>query len=134
MKGWLFSFLVICVHTNTFMMSITPQAIQDLLDELEASKQARLRAWAVLQRLRALLCDLGNVTIDPPSKKTFDLEGAILEQALKKCLSDRETALKDLADAAKRVDKAAFGHQGDFGQAHQALLKALDRAADFIRN
>jgi hypothetical protein len=31
-------------------------------------------------------------------------------------------------------DKAAFGHQGDFGQAHQALLKALDRAADFIRN
>lgn len=26
-------------------MSITPQAIQDLLDELEASKQARLRAW-----------------------------------------------------------------------------------------
>jgi hypothetical protein len=68
------------------------------------------------------------------SKKTFDLEGAILEQALKKCLSDRETALKDLADAAKRVDKAAFGRQSDFGQAHQALLKALDRAADFIRN
>ena len=112
-------------------MLITPQAIQDLLDELEASKQARLCAWAVLQRLRALLCDLGNVTIDPPSKKTFDLEGAILEQALKKCLSDRETALKNLAAAAKRVDKAAFGHQGDFGQAHQALLKALDRAADF---
>ena len=134
MKGWLFSFLVICVHTNTFMMLITPQAIQDLLDELEASKQARLRAWAVLQRLRALLCDLGNVTIDPPPKKTFDTEGAILEQALKKCLFDRETVLKDLAGAAKRVDKAAFGHQGDFGQAHQALLKALDRAADFIRN
>ena len=115
-------------------MLITPQAIQDLLDELEASKQARLRAWAVLQRLRALLCDLGSVAIDPPPKKTFDTEGAILEQALKKCLFDRETVLKDLADAAKRVDKAAFGHQGDFGQAHQALLKALDRAADFIRN
>jgi hypothetical protein len=73
-------FLVIYVHTNTFMMSITPQAIQDLLDELEASKQARLRAWAVLQRLRALLCDLGNVTIDPASKKTFDLEGAKIER------------------------------------------------------
>jgi hypothetical protein len=86
-------------------MSITPQAIQDLLDELEASKQARLRAWAVLQRLRALLCDLGNVTIDPPSKKTFDLEGAILEQALKKCLSNRETALKDLADGPNESTK-----------------------------
>ena len=115
-------------------MLITPQAIQDLLDELEASKQARLRAWAVLQRLRALLCDLGNFTIDPPSKRTFDAEGAILEQALKKCLSDREAALKDLANAAKRVDKAAFGQQGDFGPAHKALLKALHRAADFIRS
>jgi hypothetical protein len=31
-------------------MSITPKAIQDLLDELEASKQSRLRAWNVLQR------------------------------------------------------------------------------------
>src|SRR5580693_1840150 len=27
-------------------MSITPKAIQDLLDELEASKQSRLRAWS----------------------------------------------------------------------------------------
>ena len=70
-------------------MLITPQAIQDLLDELEASKQARMRAWAVLQRIRALLCDLGNIAIDPPPKKTFDFEGAILEQALKKCLFDR---------------------------------------------
>ena len=100
------------------MMLITPRAIQDLLDELEASKQARLRAWAVLQRLRALLCDLGNVTIDPPSKRTFDMEGAILEQALKKCLSDRQAALKELVHAARRVDKTAFGRTGDFGQAH----------------
>jgi hypothetical protein len=59
----------------------SPQAIPDLLDELEASKQARLRAWAVLQRIRALLCDLGNIAIDPPPKKTFDVEGGILEQA-----------------------------------------------------
>ena len=60
-------------------MSITPQAVQDLLDELEASKQARLRVWAVLQRVRAVLRDLGNLTMDPPPKKTFDVEGAILE-------------------------------------------------------
>jgi hypothetical protein len=80
------------------------------------------------------LSELGNVAIEPSPKKTFDVEGAILEEALKKCLADRETALKELVDAARRVDKAAFGHQGDFGQAHQALLKALDRAADFIRS
>ena len=115
-------------------MSITPQAIQELLDELESSKQSRLRAWAVLQRLRAVLSELGNVVIDPPAKKTFDVEGAILERTIKKCLSDRETALRELAAAARRVDKAAFGHEGDFGQAHQALLKALDRVDDFIRS
>ena len=52
-------------------MSITPKAIQDLLDELEASKQSRLRAWNVLQRLRLVLSDLGNVAIPPPAQKTL---------------------------------------------------------------
>jgi hypothetical protein len=44
-------------------MSITPKAIQDLLEELEASKQSRLRAWNALQRIRALLSDLGKTEI-----------------------------------------------------------------------
>jgi hypothetical protein len=62
-------------------MSITPKAIQDLLDELEASKQSRLRAWNVLRRLRLALSDVGNVTIPPPAQKTFDAEGEVLEHA-----------------------------------------------------
>jgi hypothetical protein len=66
------------------------------------------------------------------SEKDFESEGAILERALTKCIRDRQAALKDLADAARRVDKAAFGQQAYFGPSHQALLKALDRAADFI--
>jgi hypothetical protein len=52
-------------------MGITPQAIQDLLDELEVSKQSRLRAWNVLQ----ILSDLGNIPIPPPAQKTFEAEG-----------------------------------------------------------
>jgi hypothetical protein len=60
---------------NTYDVSITPKTIQDLLDELEASKQSRLRAWNVLQRIRSLLSELGNVTIPPPAQKTFDAEG-----------------------------------------------------------
>jgi hypothetical protein len=44
-------------------MSITPKAIQDLLDELEASKQSRLRAWNVLQRFRSVLTEAGNLAI-----------------------------------------------------------------------
>ena len=70
-------------------MSITPKAIQDLLDELEASRQARRRAWDVLQDLRVVLTNLGNVTIEVPSRKTFEAEGAILKQALSDCLRDQ---------------------------------------------
>ena len=72
------------------------------------------------------------MVIEQPLKKTFESEGAILERALAKCIRDRQAALRDLADAARRVDKAAFGQQADFGPSHQALLKTLDRAADFI--
>jgi hypothetical protein len=51
------------VRMNTFFMSITPQAIQDLLDELEASKQSRLRdyphalqaLWKALDRAEDLI-------------------------------------------------------------------------------
>jgi hypothetical protein len=50
-------------------MSITPKAIHDLLEELAASKQSRLRAWNVLQRLRLVLSEAGNVTISPPAQK-----------------------------------------------------------------
>jgi hypothetical protein len=51
---------------------------------------------------------------------------------LKKALSDRDEALPELAEAARRVDRSAFGKEPGFGQAHQALLKALDRAGQFI--
>ena len=103
-------------------------SIQQLLDDLEASRQARRRAWDVLQDLRAVLTNLGNVTIEVPSRKTFEAEGAILKQALSDCLRNQRAALAQLADAARQVDKAAFGSTADFGPAHQVLLKALDRA------
>ena len=57
------------------LVSITSKAIPDFLDELETSRQAR-RAWDVLQDLRAVLTKLGNVTIEVPSRKTFEAKGA----------------------------------------------------------
>jgi hypothetical protein len=83
-------------------MGINPQAIQDLLDELEESKQSRLRAWNVLQRLRLVLSQLGNMEIPPPALKTFDAEGEALEHALAKSLrrsrfsSGRKTRMEGL--------------------------------------
>jgi hypothetical protein len=41
-----------------------------------------LRARNVLQRLRLVLSEAGNVTIPPPAQKTFDAEGEALEHAL----------------------------------------------------
>jgi hypothetical protein len=89
-------------------MSITPKASQDLLDELESSKQSRLRAWSVLQRIRVLLSDLGKTEIPPPAHKTFDAEGEILEHALKKSLRIRNDAIKSLCSAVRRFRDATL--------------------------
>src|SRR6202047_3544081 len=117
-------------------MSITPKAIQDLLDELESSKQSRLRAWNVLQRLRLVLSDTGNVAIPPPSQKTFDAEGQALEQALTKSFRIRNEAIKSLSSSVRRFRDATIKEEckSDYPHALQALWKALDRAEDLIQN
>jgi hypothetical protein len=43
------------------------------------TKQSRLPAWDVLQRLRLVLSEAENVAIPPPARKTFDAEGEALE-------------------------------------------------------
>ena len=117
-------------------MSITPKAIQDLLDELEASKQSRLRAWSVLRRLRVVLSEMGSVAIPPPAQKTFDAEGEALENALRKSFRLRNDAIKSLCSSVRRFRDATIKEEckGDYPQALQALWKALDRAEDLIQN
>jgi hypothetical protein len=117
-------------------MSITPKAIQDLLDELEASKQSRLRAWDVLQRLRLVLSKAGNVTIPPPAQKTFDAEGEILEHALTKSLRIRNDAIRSLCSSVRRFRYATIKTEckSDYPHALQALRKALGRAEDLVKN
>jgi hypothetical protein len=99
-------------------MSIIPKPIQDHLDELEASKQSRLRAWDVLQRLRLVLSEeigqriggghLGNVQIPSPSQKTFDAEGEILGHALTKSLRIRNEAIRSLCSSVRRFRDATI--------------------------
>jgi hypothetical protein len=117
-------------------MSITPKAIQDLLDEVEASKQSRLRAWNVLQRLRLVLSEAGNVAIPPPAQKTFNAEGEALEHALTKCFRIRNEAMKSLCSSVHRFRDATVKPEckSDYPHALQALWKALDRAEDLIQN
>jgi hypothetical protein len=117
-------------------MGITPQAIQDLLDELEESKQSRLRAWNVLQRLRLALSQLENMEISPSALKTFDAEGEILAHALAKSLRIRNEAIKSLCSSVRRFRDSTIKEEckRDYPHALQALWKALDRAEDLIQN
>ena len=89
-------------------MSVTPKAIQDLLDELEASKQSRLRAWNVLQKLRLVLSEAGNVAIPPPAEKTFDAESEALAHALTKSFRMRDEAIKSLCSSVCRFRDATI--------------------------
>ncbi|HTD14341.1 MAG TPA: hypothetical protein VK673_04145 [Chthoniobacterales bacterium] len=116
---------------NTILAAVSESEIKALKVQLERSKAARLRAWSVLQGLRDTLQAAG-VIIPPPAEKSFAREGEFLERALKKALLDREEALRDLARAARWVDRSAFGQQSDFAQAHQALLVALEKAGRFV--
>ena len=140
-EGWIFTELrstgakwIPLSYEHYCQMSITPKAIQDLLDELDASKQSRLRAWNVLQRLRSHLSDLGNVTIPPPAQKTFDAEGEVLEHALTKTLRLRNEAIKSLCSSVRRFRDATIKEdcKSDYPHALQALWNALDRAEDLI--
>jgi hypothetical protein len=123
------------VRMNTIPMSITPKAIQDLLDELEASKQSRLRAWNVLQRLRLVLSEMGGVAIPLAAQKTFDAEGEALEHGLRKSLRLRNDALKSLCSSVRRFRDATMKEEckSDYPHALQALWKALDRAEDLMQ-
>ena len=74
------------------------------------------------------------VGLDLPktAERSFVKEGAILERGLKRAFAEREEALRELAAAVRWVDRSAFGKEEGFAQAHQALLKALDKASVFV--
>ena len=105
------------------------------LEGLLRGRRFRLGEEAVVSHQRAKqheVCERLLREIERDVDLSQELEHALtrlprpLERALTKCIRDRQAALKELADAARRVDKAAFGQQADFGPSHQALLKALD--------
>ena len=77
--------------------------------------------------LRVVLSELGNVAIPAPKQKTFDAEGEILEHSLMKCFRARNDAIKSLCSSVRRFRDATIKEsKGDYPQALQAMLKALD--------
>jgi hypothetical protein len=86
-------------------MQLTPQAVQDLLEELEASRASRKRAWENLQEIRWVLKDSTGIELPPPAKKTIDLEGRIVKDGVRKVVKDRQQALVDLVHAIREYRK-----------------------------
>jgi hypothetical protein len=76
-----------------------------LLDELEASRASRKRAWENLQEIRWVLKDAAGVELPPPLRKTMDLEGRIVKDGVRKTLMDRQLALDGLVKAIREFRK-----------------------------
>ena len=118
-------------------MAITPKAIQDMLDELEASRASRKRAWDVLQEIRWVLKDTTGVEIPPPARKTIDLEGRLVKETVRKALKDRQNAITDLVHAIreyrKLADKPLTLQGSEYAHALLELNKAIDRAEGLLQ-
>jgi hypothetical protein len=118
--------------------NMTPQELQNLLDELEASRASRRRAWENLQEIRWVLKDTTGIELPPPARKTIDLEGRIVKDGVRKALRDRQLALTELVHAIREyravADSKPLSFQGlEYAHALQELNKAIDRAEGISR-
>jgi hypothetical protein len=59
-------------------MSVTPDSIRKLLDELDANRRSRKSAWATLQRLRKFL-EANGERISIPEDRSFETEGEAIK-------------------------------------------------------
>jgi hypothetical protein len=114
-------------------MSISPEDLQKLLDEREASRASRKRAWENLQEIRWVLKDITGIDLPPPARKTIDLEGRLVKDGVRTVLRDRQEALSELIEAIRKYrklsEKTPLTLQGaDFAQAVEELNNAIDRA------
>ena len=119
-------------------MSITPKALQDLLDELEASRASRKRAWEILQEIRFVLKDVAGLELPPATRKTIDLEGRVVKEGVRKSLKDRQIIIEELVHAIHEYRKASEQpltlRGSEYAHAVQELNKAIDRAEKLIQN
>jgi hypothetical protein len=116
---------------------MTPLELQNLLEELEASRASRRRAWENLQEFRWVLKDSVGIELPPPAKKTIDCEGRLVKDAVKKALRDRQDALTELVDTIQKYRKISAQKpltlQGaEYAQAVKELDEAVDRGEGLL--
>jgi hypothetical protein len=114
-------------------MSVPPDSISRLLDELEANRKSRRTAWATLQRLRKFLEENGT-RIGTPDDRTFETEGEAIESGLKRTIAGRDAVMRSLIRAVYRFRDATLVDEkkGDFGSALRNLYRELERAESVV--
>jgi hypothetical protein len=95
------------VHLHTIVISVFPDAVRKLLDELEANRQSRKSAWATLQRLRKFLEATG-ARISIPEDRSFETEGEAIESGLKRTIAGRDAVMRSLIGAIYRFRDATL--------------------------
>jgi hypothetical protein len=119
-------------------MSMTPETLQALRDELEASRASRKRAWENLQEIRWVLKDSAGVELPPPPRKTIDAEGRVVKDGVKKALTEKREALEGLVRAVRQYRALAETQpltlQGaEYARAVDELMAAILRAEDLLQ-
>jgi hypothetical protein len=79
-------------------MGVTPDAIRQLLDELEANRRSRRTAWATLQRLRKFL-EANGAGISIPADRNFETEGEAIESGLRRTFEGRNMVAHSITKA-----------------------------------
>jgi hypothetical protein len=116
---------------------MTPQELQKVLDELEASRSSRKRAWENLQEIRWVLQDSAGMKLPAAAKKTIDLEGKLIKDGVRKAIGDRQNALHELLNAINQYRKLLKSKpltlQGsDYANVVLELNKAIDLAEGLL--
>ena len=119
-------------YHGRFLARMTPQELQKVLDELQASRASRKRPGENLQELRWVLQDSAAMKLPPPARKTIDLEGK-QKDGVRKAIRDRQNALHELVNAINQYRKLSESKpltlQGsDYAHAMLELNKAIDHA------
>jgi hypothetical protein len=119
-----------------YHMPPTPKALQDILEELEASRVSRKRAWEILQEIRWVLKDTTGIELPPPARKAIDLEGRLVKDAVCKSLQERQKAIGDLIKAIreyrKLCDQPLTLRGSEYAHAVLELNKAIDWADNLL--
>jgi hypothetical protein len=85
-----------------------------------------------------VLKDTAGIEGQQPARKTIDLEGRAVKEAVRSALQNRQNALTNLIDAIREFRK--FSEQpltlrgSEYAHAVQELNKAIGRAEDLLRN